>query len=66
MIITLNGQKKEINENLTVLQLLSELQIDPRKVAVERNLTLVRRTEQETAVLNEGDEVEIINFVGGG
>jgi len=66
MIITLNGQKKEFNKNLTVLQLLSELDIDPRKVAVERNLHLVKRTEHATATLNEGDEVEIINFVGGG
>lgn len=66
MHITLNGQKKEINQNLTVLQLLSELQIDPRKVAVERNLQLVKRTEHATATLNDGDEIEIINFVGGG
>ncbi len=66
MIITLNGRKQEFNQNLTVLQLLCELGIDSRKVAIERNLHLVKRDEHATAVLNEGDEVEIINFVGGG
>ncbi len=66
MNIILNGQKKEINQNLTVLQLLSELNIDPRKVAVERNLQLIRRTEHEQTMLNDGDNIEIINFVGGG
>ena len=66
MIITINGEKKEFGKEITVSALLSELNIDSRKVAVERNLHLVRRTEHETALLNDGDEIEIINFVGGG
>ena len=66
MIITINGQKKEFGKEITVSALLAELKIDPRKVAVERNLQLIRRTEHGTAALNDGDEIEIINFVGGG
>ena len=66
MIITINGQKKEFSSNLTVSALLSDLGIDSRKVAVEKNLKLIRRVEHGTATLSDGDEIEIINFVGGG
>jgi len=66
MIISINGQKKEFGKEITVSTLLEELKIDPRKVAVERNLHLIRRAEHGSAVLNDGDEIEIINFVGGG
>jgi thiamine biosynthesis protein ThiS len=66
MIVTINGQKKEFGKEITVSRLLAELNIDPRKVAVERNLQLVRRGEHATASLRDGDNIEIINFVGGG
>lgn len=66
MNIIINGQSKAFGKQITVLELLSELNIDPRKVAVERNLHLVRRTEHAETLLNDGDNIEIINFVGGG
>ena len=66
MNITINGTKKEISANTSFSALLSELGIDPRKIALERNLQLVPRTSFDVTQINEGDNIEIINFVGGG
>jgi thiamine biosynthesis protein ThiS len=64
--IRLNGEAKELPAPLTIQQLLEQLTIDPRRVAVEHNLTIIKRDRQASTVVNEGDEVEIVNFVGGG
>ena len=66
MNIIINGEKKEFPASLTFEQLLSGLGVDPRKVAVERNLTIVPRTTYATTAVNDGDEIEIIKFIGGG
>jgi thiamine biosynthesis protein ThiS len=64
--IRLNGDPAEIEGPKTILQLLEDLQIDPRLVAVEQNLTILKRDRYATSAINEGDEIEIVNFVGGG
>jgi sulfur carrier protein len=64
--IRLNGDPLELPGELTILQLLEQLQIDPRRVAVEHNLTIIKRDRLATTTIAEGDEVEIVNFVGGG
>ena len=64
--ITINGEKKEISANLSVSALLLSLDIDSRKVAIEKNQHLVRRINFDETPVNNGDAVEIINFVGGG
>ena len=51
---------------MTVTALLAHLDIDHRRVAVELNLTVLKRASFETTMVGEGDEVEIVNFVGGG
>ena len=66
MRITLNGQPHELPSPQTIDALLQSLGIDGRRVAVERNLTVVRRALYGTEVVDDGDEVEIVNFVGGG
>ena len=66
MTITLNGDKRELAAPLTVAQLLSQLEIDGRRVAVELNLAVVKKAAYGSSVIKEGDEVEIVNFVGGG
>ena len=66
MTITLNGDKRELAAPVTVSQLLSELDIDARRVAVELNLAVVKKAAYDTSVVKDGDEVEIVNFVGGG
>ena len=64
--ITLNGELFELAGPLTVRALLTTLDIDARRVAVEHNLVVVKRLAFETTEIREGDEVEIVNFVGGG
>jgi len=66
MRIVLNGEPHELPSPVTVERLLQSLGIDGRRVAVERNLTVVRRAHYATEVVDDGDEVEIVNFVGGG
>ena len=66
MRITLNGEPYELDEPLSVADLLVRLSIDPRRVAVEHNLVILRRPLFGETQIQEGDRVEIVNFVGGG
>jgi thiamine biosynthesis protein ThiS len=65
-MITLNGDPFEVAGPLTVTELLVRLEIDPRRVAVEHNLVVLKRSAFEDTVVTEGDQIEIVNFVGGG
>ena len=49
-----------------VTELLAQLEIDARRVAVELNLAVVKKAAYDSSVIKDGDEVEIVNFVGGG
>jgi sulfur carrier protein len=64
--IRVNGDPLELDGELTILQLLERLAIDPRLVAVEHNLTILKRDRYASATIAEGDQIEIVNFVGGG
>jgi sulfur carrier protein len=64
--IILNGEPFTVDAPLTVSELLARLDIDGRLVAVEHNLTIIRRDRYEATTVAEGDEIEIVNFVGGG
>jgi thiamine biosynthesis protein ThiS len=66
VVITLNGERFELEQPVTVLDLLARLDIDPRRVAIEHNLEIIKRRTFESAVVREGDRVEIVNAVGGG
>jgi thiamine biosynthesis protein ThiS len=66
MFISLNGDPHELAGPLTVTELLQQLKIDARRVAVEHNLVVLKRATFDTVVVREGDQVEIVNFVGGG
>jgi len=66
MVITLNGDRFELEEPMSVNALLAKLEIDPRRVAVEHNLEIIKRHRFPEVVVNDGDSVEIVNFVGGG
>jgi thiamine biosynthesis protein ThiS len=61
-----NGDPFEITGPLTVTGLLVQLEIDARRVAVEHNLVVLKRATFETTEIREGDQIEIVNFVGGG
>ena len=66
MVITLNGEHVELDQPLSVTDLLARLDIDPRRVAIEHNLMILRRHTFTDVIVKEGDTVEIVNFVGGG
>jgi thiazole synthase len=64
--IRLNGDPHELPGPLTIAELLGRLAVDPRRVAVERNRAVVKRVLYAETTIGEGDEIEIVNFVGGG
>lgn len=66
MTITLNGDRFELAGAVTVSGLLAQLEIDPRRVAVEQNTVVLKRTAFDSTMVAEGDQIEIVNFVGGG
>lgn len=66
MPITLNGDVTDWPGPLSIAALLLRLGIDPRVVAVERNRIVVKRTAYADTLIVDGDEVEIVAFVGGG
>lgn len=66
MTIHVNGETREIAGPISIDALLADLGIDPRLVAVEHNLAIVKRDRYGSVVVAAGDAVEIVNFVGGG
>ena len=66
MTIKLNGDPHNIPGPLSISALLEQLEIDSRRVAVELNLDVVKKSAYASSVIKEGDEIEIVNFVGGG
>jgi thiamine biosynthesis protein ThiS len=66
VVIRLNGEPHVLDGPLTLTELLERLGVDPRRVAVERNLVVVRRAQYPQTLIHDGDEIEIVNFVGGG
>ena len=66
MRVEINGEPREVAEASTILDLLGELGIDARKVALERNLEIVPRSIYANTVLGPGDKLEIVHFIGGG
>jgi thiamine biosynthesis protein ThiS len=66
LTIRLNGEAYELAGPVTIAALLGHLDIDPRRVAVERNVEVVKRHAYEHTLVQEGDEIEIVHLVGGG
>ena len=63
--IQLNGEPRQVSA-ATILALVEELSLDPRKVAVERNLEIVPRSTYGDVPVADGDRFEIVRFIGGG
>lgn len=64
--IRVNGEDFEVQSGMTVRGLLSQLKLIVERVAVEYNEKILRRSEYETTVIREKDQLEIIHFIGGG
>ena len=66
MEIRLNGKRREVTEGITVRRLLDELGLHPLRVAVQRNLDIIKRDRYDEVVLQPGDAIEILTFMAGG
>jgi thiazole synthase len=64
--VTINGETRQIAAGLNVRELLASIGQDPAKVAVERNLEIVPRSQYAAMMVGEGDKFEIVHFIGGG
>jgi thiamine biosynthesis protein ThiS len=64
--ITLNGEPFELEQPLSLVALLEKLDIDLRRVAIEHNLAIIKRQRFPEVMIQDGDQLEIVNFVGGG
>lgn len=64
--VRVNGESRSAPPGLTLAAFLREIGLDPRKVAVERNLHIVPRSLLDEVRVEDGDALEIVHFVGGG
>ena len=64
--IRVNGEHRRVNAGISVADLALELGLEPTRVAVERNVEIVPRSTLAKVIIEDGDEIEIVTFVGGG
>jgi thiamine biosynthesis protein ThiS len=64
--IIINGEPREVPDQLTLSDLIRHLSLSPERLAVEFNRRVVRRADWPNTTLSEGDQLEIVHFVGGG
>lgn len=65
MDVVINGERRQVGGG-TLLDVLAELELDPRAVVVEHNRKIVRRVGLGNVTVSEGDAIELVHFVGGG
>jgi thiamine biosynthesis protein ThiS len=66
LAVRVNGEHRRVPGGISLVELLNELGLDPHRVAVERNLEIVPRSTLEQVRVEDGDDYEIVHFVGGG
>ena len=66
MTITFNGKQRDLQSNISIQELLDQLKLDCQQVVVEHNHNIIPRQRLDDTMLNDGDTLEIIHFVGGG
>lgn len=66
MQVVVNGTRQDVPPGMNLSQLLDQLKVQPERVAVEVNLKIIQRQQYNQVPLNDGDQIEIIGFVGGG
>lgn len=64
--ITINGEARRVAGGISIAALVAEIDLNPKKVAVERNLEIVPRSTLGAVMLCDGDVLEIVHIVGGG
>ena len=66
LAIQVNGEERRVPAGLSIVAMLAELGLDPQRVAVERNRDVVPRSQLGEVRVEDGDQYEIVHFVGGG
>ena len=64
--VTINGERRREASGTSITEMLAEVGLDPLRVAVERNLEIVPRSTFDAVMVEDGDDYEIVHFVGGG
>lgn len=64
--ITLNGEEKKLSRKMTVADLVAELELDVKKIAIEKDLEIVNPNNFSEVMIDEGVRIEIVHFIGGG
>jgi len=66
MRLVVNGEERQVAEGTSAAQLLEQLSVQPERVVVEVNLTILKRDQLARTILKDDDQIEIVHFVGGG
>lgn len=66
MILWINGEQKEFEVNSTLAQVLAKLSLEGKVMAAAVNMQIVKQDKWDTQILNDGDKLELLDFVGGG
>jgi sulfur carrier protein len=64
--VRVNGEQRRLPGGISIAEMLRELGLDPARVAVERNLEVVPRSQLAEVAVADGDAFEIVRFIGGG
>ena len=66
MKLFINGEKKEFNEDVTLIQIIKELKIENKIMAIAINMEVVIKDQWNTVILKKNDKIDFLEFVGGG
>lgn len=66
MKIFLNGEEKVLLRRMSLAELIDELELDQKKIAIEKDLEIVNQNQFSEIMLDEGSRIEIVHFIGGG
>jgi thiamine biosynthesis protein ThiS len=64
--IFLNGEEKVLEREMSILDLISTLELDSKKIAIEKDLEIIRQNQFAKTMLENGSKIEIVHFIGGG
>ena len=64
--IFLNGEEKTFEEQMSVLDLVNKLELDAKKIAIEKDLEIIHQNQFAQTILENGSKIEIVHFIGGG
>jgi thiamine biosynthesis protein ThiS len=66
LLVEVNGESRDVPAATTLAEFVEQLTLAPERLAIELNRRVVRRAHWPETILNEGDRIEIVHFVGGG